>query len=112
MRQALDTAEQLLRRHGHVYEANQVAIAGELFALDPAAACRAMNDAGWWDDRQSVASVDLALSGGFTPEARSDARSLRAALIEIYTAMRAYGEHNTSAEIIVSQFRKWRESHV
>jgi hypothetical protein len=26
--------------------------------------------------------------------------------------MRAYGEHNESAEILVSQFHKWLESHI
>ena len=76
MDNALAIAEQLLRRYGHVYEANQVAIVGRLFARDPAAACRALNHADWWDDRRSVASVDLALTGGFTGAARADAQAL------------------------------------
>ena len=112
MHNALVIAEQLLRRYGHVYEANQVAIVGKLFAREPAAACRALNHADWWDDCRSVASVDLALTGGFTSAARADAQALRAALVEVYTTMRAHGEHNANAEIIVAQFEKWRESHV
>ena len=95
-----------------MYEANQAAIAGELYRRDPHAACRTLNDAGWWEDRQAVASVDLALSGGFTPEARADAQSLRAALVEINTRMCAYGERNARADIIVAQFGKWKESQV
>ena len=83
MDNALAIAEQLLRRYGHVYEANQVAIVGSLFARDPAAACRALNHADWWDDRRSVASVDLALTGGFTGAARADAQALRAAGVSV-----------------------------
>jgi len=108
----LDQAEQLLRRYGHVYEANLAAIAHRTFAKDPLAACRAINSEEWWDSRDSVAAIDLAVDGGFTADARRDAQSLRRALIEIFMTMRAYGEHNATGEIIVSQFEKWFDSHV
>ena len=112
MQTALARTEQLLRSYGHDYEANLAAIAQQLFAADPAAACRAINSDEWWESAQSLASVDLAVSGGFTAQARHDAQSLREALIEIFTTLRAYGEHNAAGELIVTQFSKWRESHV
>ncbi len=112
MHDALRQLEELLRRYGHVYEANQAAIARRTFERDPAAACRMMNSGEWWNDTQSIAAIDLAIDGGFTPEARTDAQTLRNALIEVYSIMTTFGEHNDAGEIIVSQFNKWAESHI
>jgi hypothetical protein len=112
MQEALEKAERLLRSYGYDYEANLATIALALFAKDPLAACRSINTAEWWESAQSLASIDLAVSGGFTPQSRRDAQALREALIEIFTTLRAYGEHNEAGEIIVSQFRKWMESRV
>lgn len=109
---ALQQVETLMRDYGHTYEANLAAIAHEVFTRDPRAACRAINNDEWWENRRSVAAIDLAVDGGFTNEARLDALRLRSALIEIFTTMLAYGEHNDAGELIVSQFRKWQESHV
>lgn len=112
MHQALETAERLLRDYRHHYEANLAAIARERFGHDPAGACRSINTDEWWNSRQSVAAVDLAVNGGFTPQARRDAQRLRQALVEIFTTMLAYGEHNAAGELIVSQFNKWTESRI
>jgi len=112
MQAALDQVERLLRAYNHVYEANLAAVVREAFAQDPSAACRMLNSDEWWDSRQSVAAIDLAVNGGFTPTARQDAQALRSALIEVFTTMLAYGEKNVAGELIVSQFQKWMESHV
>ncbi|MGD8955907.1 MAG: hypothetical protein PVJ03_01145 [Chromatiaceae bacterium] len=112
MQAALDQLERLLRAYNHVYAANLAAVARETYAQDPSAACRMLNSDEWWDSRQSVAAIDLAVDGGFTPMAREDAQALRRALIEVFTTMLAYGEENPAGEIIVSQFQKWMESHV
>lgn len=112
MLSALEDVEQLLRRYGHVYEANLAGIGHAAFAEDPRAACRLLNRDEWWNGHRSVAAIDLALDGGFTAEARRDAQKLREALIEVFTTMLAYGEHHEAGEIVVSQFRKWQESHI
>ncbi|MCG6966112.1 MAG: hypothetical protein LJE59_06355 [Chromatiaceae bacterium] len=109
---ALEQTERLLRDYGRTYEANLVSIAHAAFQRDPKAACRAINTAEWWDSSRSLAAIDLAVEGGFTPAARRDAQALREALIQIFTTMLAYGEHNDAGEIIVSQFRKWLQSRV
>ena len=110
--EALERTEELLRNYGHAYEANLAVIARALFERDPKAACHAINTEEWWDKATSVAAIDLAVDGGFTAQARRDAQALRQALTEIFGTMLAFGEHNTTAEIIVSQFEKWRESHI
>jgi hypothetical protein len=112
MEQALDQVETLLRRYGHAYEANLASIARRQFVQDPQAACRAINTSEWWEDRHSIAAVDLAIDGGFTPQARRDAQDLRSALTLIFTTMLAYGEQNDAGEIVVSQFQKWSESRI
>jgi hypothetical protein len=112
MRQALEQVESLLRDYGHVYEANLAAIAQATFERDPEAACRGINTEEWWNGADSLAAVDLAVEGGFTAQSRQDAMAYRAALSEIFDTMLASGERNEAGEIIVSQFRKWRESHI
>lgn len=112
MQQSLRDIERLLRAYGHTYEANLAELAAATFARDPHAACRQLNSAEWWDARDAVCAIDLAVDGGFTPEARRDGRRLRHALIEVFTTMRAYGERNDGGELIVSQLQKWLESHL
>lgn len=112
MRQALADIESLLRRYGHDYEANLATIAARTFDGDPQAGCHAVNTTEWWESAHSVAAIDLAVSGGFTVQARQDAQLLRAALIKVFCTLRAYGERNDTGEIIVSQFQKWAESRV
>lgn len=112
MHQALTDIEKLLRAYGHTYEANVASIAAAQFGDDPVAACRSINSAEWWEDSDAVASIDLALSGGFTAESRRDAQTLRTALIDVFTTLRDYGEHNDAGQIIVAQFRKWAESRL
>lgn len=109
---ALRQIEDLLRRYGHAYEANQAAIVGEQFQRDPLAACRMINSDDWWDHRQSVAAIDLAVAGGFTAESRRDALAFRLALIQVFETLQAFGEQNAAGELIVAQFVKWNESHV
>jgi len=109
---ALEQTEKLLRQYGHVYEANLAAIAQATYRRDPAAACQAISSDEWWDSSHSVAAIDLGVSGGFTAAARRDALRLRLALCEIFETLRENGERNDAAEIIVSQFHKWMESHV
>jgi hypothetical protein len=112
MEEALVRAETLLRRYGHTYAANLAEIARDQFARDPRAACRAINSGEWWEGRDSVAAIDLAIDGGYTPAARRDAQLLRDALTTIFTTLLAYGERNSAGEIVVSQFSKWAESNV
>lgn len=112
MEAALSLIEDLLRRYGHTYQANLAMIARERLARAPSEACQMLNDPEWWDGSESIAAVDLALSGGFSAEARRDGQSLRAALIEVYATMKGLGEHNAQAELMTSQFRKWLSSHI
>jgi hypothetical protein len=109
---ALHTIETLLRDYGRVYEANLAGIAYAGWCSDPHAACRAINCAEWWESADSVAAIDLAVEGGFTPGARRDAQRFRAALTEVLATMLAYGQHNRTGEIVVSQFQKWDESRI
>ena len=87
-------------------------IAREQFVRAPREACRLLNDEAWWGDRDAIAAVDLALSGGFSAAARHDGQRLRAALIEVYATMKGFGEHNDQAELTTSQFRKRLTSHI
>ena len=112
MRDALAQLEGLLRDYGHVYEANLAAIVIETYGTDPGAACRLLNSDEWWDDSRSVAAIDLAVDGGFTAQARDDARRLRSALAAILATMQDFGEQNATGELIVAQFHKWAESHI
>lgn len=112
VQQTLREIERLLRAYGHTYEANLADIAAAAFARDPLTASRQLNSAEWWNDRDAVCTIDLAVEGGFTPEARRDGRRLRRALVDVFTTMRAYGERNDSGELIVSQLQKWLESHL
>ena len=112
MHQALTLIERLLRRHGHVYQANTAAIVRDTFASDPQAACQALNSDEWWNARDAIAAIDLAIDGGFSPRARADAQALRRALVTVFTTMRAYGERNATGELIVMQFQKWHESRI
>lgn len=112
MDRALRQIESLLRDYGHTYEANLAAIAREAFGRDPVAACGLVNSGEWWDGSDSVAAIDLAVDGGFTPRARADAQALRGALVEVFTTLLAYGERNSAGELIVSQFQKWEESRM
>jgi hypothetical protein len=112
MQAALQTVESLLRKYGHVYGANLAEIARRHYARDPLEACRELNNDEWWGDRDAIAAFDLALDGGFSPEARADGDRLRAALEEIYATMKGYGEQNAQGEIMVSQFNKWRTSRI
>lgn len=112
MHDALIRVECLLRAYGHVYQANLAAIAVQTFDRDPHHACRLVNSDEWWSGLDSVAAIDLAVDGGFTATARQDALALRRALVEVFTTLRAYGEHNDAGELVVSQFSKWIESHV
>ncbi|MCB1723585.1 MAG: hypothetical protein KDJ39_07810 [Gammaproteobacteria bacterium] len=112
MRRALAEIERLLRAYGHTYAANQAEIAAGLFDEDPQAACRSLNTSEWWEGADSVAAIDLAVTGGFTAQSRHDAVVLRQSLVDVFTTLRAYGEHNDAGEIIVSQFQKWMESHI
>jgi hypothetical protein len=112
MESALSEIEDLLRRYGHIYQANLAMLAREQLARSPEDACRAVNDDAWWGGSDSIAALDLALSGGFSPEARRDGQRLRSALIEVYKTMKGYGQHNTRAELYTAQFQKWLTSHM
>jgi hypothetical protein len=112
VRDALTDIERLLRDYGRNYEANLAAIAAARFEQDPRAGCRLLNDAEWWNDRDAVCAIDLAVEGGFSPEARRDGRRFRVALVEVFTTMIAYGERNAPGELVVSQMRKWLESRI
>lgn len=112
MEQALTEIEALLRKYGHVYQANLAAIAREQWHSSPAAACRRLNDAEWWGKDGAIAALDLGLDGGFSSAARSDGQTLRRALIAVYQQMATFGEHHPEGEIMVSQFRKWLSSRI
>jgi len=112
MQERLLEIELLLRSYGHSYEANLAAIAARRFEQDPLGTCQALNSEEWWNSNRSLAAIDLAINGGFSARSRRDSQVLRRALIAVFTTMLAYGEHNDSAEIMVSQFRKWLASRV
>jgi hypothetical protein len=82
-------------------------IARDQFARSALDGCRTLNDDAWWGGRDSIAAIDLAVEGGYSDEARRDAKRLRVALIEIYTVMKDVGEINERAEIATSQSIKW-----
>jgi hypothetical protein len=112
MEDALSTIEELLRKYGHIYQANLAMIAREQFSRCAEDACRRLNDDEWWGGRGSVAAMDLAVDGGFSTESREDGKRLRNALIEVYAAMKACGQVHEQAEIVTAQFNKWLTSHV
>ncbi len=112
MEQTLRIVEDVLRAYGRVYQANLAMIAGGRFSRAPHEACRLLNNDDWWGGRDSIAALDCAVEGGYSTGAREDARRLRAALVEIYGVMKAFGEVNENAELLASQFRKWVVSGV
>ena len=112
MRQALDDIERLLRAYSHTYEANLAAIVAETYRRDPKDACQQLKTDEWWEERDAVCGIDLALDGGFTPEARKDGKQLREALITVFMTMLAYGEKNDRGQLIVAQLQKWLESNI
>ena len=112
MQQALNEIERLLRAYGHTYEANLAAIIAETYRRDPKTACKQLNTDEWWQERDAVCAIDLALDGGFTAEARQDGKQLREALITVFMTMLAYGEKNDRGQLIVAQLQKWLESNI
>ena len=109
---ALETVESLLRKYGHVYQANLVEIVLQHCRIDFRGACRALNSDEWWAHRNAIAACDLALDGGFSAEARADVDRFRAALVEIYATMKGQDECHAEGEIVAAQFHKWLTSRV
>jgi hypothetical protein len=66
----------------------------------------------WWGDTDSVAAVDLAIEGGFSPQARRDAASLREALVDLAQGMADRGVRDPTAGIVAAQLRKWLASGI
>jgi hypothetical protein len=112
MKAHLTEIEVLLRQYEHVYHANLASTAKDAEEREIGAGLRQLNSDEWWGDSDSVAAVDLAISGGFTPEARRDAARFRKRLTELYQFMVDHDLHHEKGEIVVAQFKKWLASHV
>lgn len=109
---ALTTLENLMRRYDHVYFANLVMIAARTLNHDPQKACDLVLSDEWWLGKDALSAVDLSLDGGFTLQAREDAKTFRQALIDIYQFTQQQDRSHREAELITAQFHKWLESLV
>lgn len=112
MKELFDELETLLRKYQHVYQANLAMTAGEAEQRAPGSGIQQMDSEEWWGNSKSVAAIDLAIDGGFTPESRRDAAALRKALVELYQLMADQGLSNDQGEIMAAQFKKWLASQV
>ena len=112
MKQHLIEIEALLRKYEHVYHANLAMTLRDAEEREPGAGLRQLDSDEWWGDSDSVAAIDLAITGGFTPEARRDAAPFRRLLTELYQVMVDHDLHNEKGEIMAAQFRKWLVSQV
>jgi hypothetical protein len=112
MNDELWKVEQLLRRYGHGEGADRAMRARELYARERARAFAAVRGDDWWGDKDSIATLDLGLDGGFSPEARLDGRRLRAALVAIEEEIASQGQSSPQARLVAAQFRKWLASQV
>ncbi|MGV6859595.1 MAG: hypothetical protein ACWA5X_11545 [bacterium] len=112
MKQALHQIETLLRQYQHPYEANLAAIVREQAKTDILKACQLLDSDEWWADRDSIASIDLAIEGGFSPESRKHAQTLRHSLTTLAAHMEHHHIHNEEATLTASQFNKWEVSHI
>jgi hypothetical protein len=112
MKQHLTEIEALLRKYEHVYQANLAMTARDAEEREAGAGLRQLDSDEWWGDSDSVAAVDLAITGGFTPEARRDAATFRKLLTELYQVMVDHDLHNEKGEIMAAQFKKWLVSQV
>jgi len=112
VKRQLERVEQLLRQYDRVYHANLAMLARQAAERDPRNALAQLDSDEWWGDAESVAAIDLAIGGGFSPQARRDAMALRQDLAELYQIMVDQGVHNEKGEIMVAQFRKWLASHM
>ena len=110
MRETLLDIERLLRRHGLVYQANLAEIAAATWARSPREACPLLLSDEWWGDHGSIAAVDLAVAGGFTPEARQDGKALRAALVEVFRELRDRAGTDEHVDLVARHFHKWSVS--
>ena len=109
MEETLHELEALLRRHGCVLQANVVEMTrGALSSQARLRAILASDD--WWGSEDSVAEVAPAIRGGFTPEARRDARRLRELLLAVHDFMRREGIEQPVADLLCAEFRKWLTS--
>jgi len=112
MKERLERIERLLRKYGQVYHANLAMLAVKEEAREPGSGLSQLSSDEWWGDAESVAAIDLAIAGGFSPEARRDAAALRTDLVELYQLMADHGLHNEKGEIMAAQFRKWLASQI
>jgi len=112
VKERLGRVEQLLRKYDQVYQANLAMLAASAAEKGPAAGLAQLDSDEWWGNADSVAAIDLAIAGGFSPEARRDAATLRRDLADLYQLMVDHGVHNEKGEIMAAQFRKWLASHM
>ena len=83
MKQHLTEIEELLRKYEHVYQANLAMTARDAEEREVGTGLRQLDSDEWWGDSDSVAAIDLAITGDFTPEARRDAATFRKLLTEL-----------------------------
>lgn len=112
MEETLRRIEHLLREHGLVYQANLAGIAATTWARDKTRACALLLSDEWWGDHDSIAAVDLAVAGGFTPEARRDGQALRALLVEVFRQLRRSAITDDHMAVVARHFYKWSVSGV
>lgn len=107
---AFRNADSLLRKYGHVAQAD--------FVRKGLAAIEAKGDAGysqiaslnWWGGAGSVADVYLHNEGEtFTAGQEEDNRALRVALTTIFEAMREAGFAHERADMWAGAFAQWRK---
>lgn len=110
MRETPCEIERLLRHHGFVYQANLAGIAAATYTRSPREAYPVLLSDEWWGDRGSIAAVDLAVAGGFTPEARRDGQALRAALVAVFGELREVVDTDEHTALIARHFHKWSVS--
>ncbi len=106
----LATLETLLRRYGQDYQASVVAATRHAWRTDRPLALERLAGPDWWEAPDSVAAVDLAVAGGFSPAARADHDRFLQALLRVHEQMTRAGARNPRAGLLVAEFRKWLAS--
>ena len=112
MEQILIQLEALLREYDFTREANLVAGICKLQLHHPEQAYQLMIDEAWWVGADAVAEANIAIAGGFTPDARHDQDKFQTLIIELYQLLNQQGYDSEHAKLVTTQYNKWLVSRV
>ncbi|MEJ2308804.1 MAG: hypothetical protein P8Z31_07550 [Gammaproteobacteria bacterium] len=112
MLDALHELESLLRKVEQPYHANAVRVALGYALADDERLWASLCSSDWWGDSNSIAAVEPAVLGGFTPEARHDSRRIRELMLSVYNEMQNHCIPPPEAKLMAAQFNKWLASQM